>query len=171
MCAELESDVRTRFVKSPSDLLGIDALILPGGESTVMTKLLDTSSLLEPMDELIESGMPVLGTCAGLILLADVFSVLDCDVVRNAYGTQEDSFEDDVAFLPSHSHERVAFIRAPRIMKAGPKVTVIAEKDDQIVGVTQDNMMGLTFHPEIARTSTFHDFFVRMILGRVASHS
>jgi 5'-phosphate synthase pdxT subunit len=159
-------------VRLPRDLEGLSALILPGGESTTMRKLIERWDLREPILELASGGAPLFGTCAGLILLAreisdgdePVLSLLDVTVKRNAFGRQLDSFEADVHVpilgdTPVHG----VFIRAPVIERVGPDVDVLAHLDDgRVVAVRQDNVMAAAFHPELAGETRFHRLLAAM---------
>ena len=148
------------LVKQLSDIKNIDSLILPGGESTSMIKIQRNNELFNELKILIQDGIPTIGTCAGLILLAkDVIDgevalgVLDCVVERNAYGRQNESFEGLVNFLDST--QMYCFIRAPKILKTGNKVKNIAYIDDEVVGVQQNNIVGFTFHPELTNDKNY----------------
>ena len=148
------------LVKQLSDIKHIDSLILPGGESTSMIKIQSNNELFNELKILIQDGIPTIGTCAGLILLAkDVIDgevalgVLDCVVERNAYGRQNESFEGLVNFLDST--QMYCFIRAPKIVKTGNKVKNIAYIDDEVVGVQQNNIAGFTFHPELTNDKNY----------------
>ena len=148
------------LVKQLSDIKHIDSLILPGGESTSMIKIQSNNELFNKLKILIQDGIPTIGTCAGLILLAkDVIDgevalgVLDCVVERNAYGRQNESFEGLVNFLDST--QMYCFIRAPKILKTGNKVKNIAYIDDEVVGVQQNNIAGFTFHPELTNDKNY----------------
>ena len=148
------------LVKQLSDIKHIDSLILPGGESTSMIKIQSNNELFNKLKILIQDGIPTIGTCAGLILLAkDVIDgevalgVLDCVVERNAYGRQNESFEGLVNFLDST--QMYCFIRAPKILKTGNKVKNIAFIDDEVVGVQQNNIAGFTFHPELTNDKNY----------------
>jgi len=148
------------LVKQLSDIKHIDSLILPGGESTSMIKIQSNNELFNELKILIQDGIPTIGTCAGLILLAkDVIDgevaldVLDCVVERNAYGRQNESFEGLVNFLDST--QMYCFIRAPKILKTGNKVKNIAYIDDEVVGVQQNNIVGFTFHPELTNDKNY----------------
>jgi 5'-phosphate synthase pdxT subunit len=153
-------------VRLPRDLVDLDALILPGGESTTMRKLIDAYGLREPIAALARAGAPVLGTCAGMILLADriadgdapVFSLLDIEVRRNGYGRQLDSFEADLA-VPSLGGEPLhgIFIRAPRLTDVGPDVEVLArDPDGNPVAVRQGRVIATAFHPELTDDRRIH---------------
>jgi len=161
--------VRTCLLRSPSDLLGadglrVDAVVLPGGESSVIDRLLRTFGLFDPLRAAIGAGLPTLGTCAGLILLADKvldpapgqqsLAVLDATVRRNAFGSQVDSAEVDLE--TSDGPVKVAFIRAPQVVATGPAVAVIARRGEAIVGVRQGAITGLAFHPEVTGEARFH---------------
>ena len=148
------------LIKQLSDIKDIDSLILPGGESTSMIKIQSNNELFNKLKILIQDGIPTIGTCAGLILLAkDVIDgevalgVLDCVVERNAYGRQKESFEGLVNFLDST--QMYCFIRAPKILKTGNKVKNIAYIDDEVVGVQQNNIAGFTFHPELTNDKNY----------------
>ncbi len=159
-------------IRLPEDLDGISGLILPGGESTTMRKLVDRWGLREPIERLIESGAPVLGTCAGMILLSrrivdgdeSVFPVLDVEIKRNAFGRQLDSFETDLVVpLLGNRPMHAVFIRAPIVERAGPDVDVLARLDDgRIVAVRQRNVLATAFHPELAGETRFHSLLATM---------
>ena len=158
-------------VRTPAELSALDALILPGGESTTMSKLLDSSGVREPLGHLLADGLPVFGTCAGMILLArDVvdgrpdqqsFGAIDIAVRRNAYGRQRDSFETDVAVdgLGGGPFPGV-FIRAPRIETVGERVEVLARHDDVPVLVRQGAVVVASFHPELSGDLRLHEWFL-----------
>ena len=148
------------LIKQKNDLKSIDSLILPGGESTSMIKIQSNNELFKELKILINDGIPTIGTCAGLILLAkDVvdgeiaLGLLDCVVERNAYGRQNESFEGLVNFLDNT--QMYCFIRAPKILKTGKKVKNIAFIDDEVVGVQQNNIAAFTFHPEFTNDKNY----------------
>ena len=148
------------LIKQKNDLKSIDSLILPGGESTSMIKIQSNNELFKELNILINDGIPTIGTCAGLILLAkDVvdgeiaFGLLDCVVERNAYGRQNESFEGLVNFLDNT--QMYCFIRAPKILKTGKKVKNIAFIDGEVVGVQQNNIAAFTFHPEFTNDKNY----------------
>lgn len=163
--------VAAREVRQLKDMDGIDAMIIPGGESTTMGKLLNEWQMLQPLRERIEQGMPVYGSCAGLILLCRVIEnsdqprlgVLDATVWRNAFGRQVDSFETDLA-MPEIGPEPVpaVFIRAPVITGVGPGVKVLAEVKGQAVAVRQNNILATSFHPELTPDTRLHGYFLGM---------
>ena len=151
------------LIKDTSDLSNVNSLILPGGESTSMIKIQENNDLFSGLKKLIESGIPTLGTCAGLILLAkDVIDgetslgVLNTVVERNAYGRQNQSFEGLVNLLGNK--EMYCFIRAPKILSYEDSVTPIATIDNEIVGVIENNIVGLSFHPELTNDNVYLDW-------------
>lgn len=156
-------------VRTVDELAAVDGLIIPGGESTTLRILLDEFKLYTPIKVRVESGMPVWGTCAGLILLANriegertYFGLLDVDVKRNAYGRQINSFvaEGDFAGM----YVNMVFIRAPMITRVGDGVTVLAEHDGKAVAVRQGNILATAFHPElVARDNRIHKYFLNMV--------
>jgi len=161
-------------VRRPHHLSGVDALVLPGGESTTMSKLLETSELFEPLAERLREGMPAFGTCAGMILLAtDVldgrsdqrsFGAVDLAVRRNAFGRQVDSFEAeiDVEGLSGGPYPAV-FIRAPYVERAGEGVEVLARVDGHPVLCRQGPVIVAAFHPELSGDLRLHDLFLREV--------
>lgn len=162
-------------VRRPEELETIGGLVIPGGESSVMDKLSRLFGLAEPLKAAIAGGLPVYGTCAGLIMIADTLidsitgqqslGGLDVAVRRNAFGSQLDSFETDLDIPvlgdpPMHA----VFIRAPVVESAGPGVTVLASLDDgRIVAVEQGNLLGTSFHPEMTGDTRFHEYFLRKV--------
>jgi 5'-phosphate synthase pdxT subunit len=163
-------------VRKPSDLVGISGLIIPGGESTVIDKLSKIYSLREPIIKLIADGLPVLGTCAGLIMLSnhftggpsdqESFGGLDVTVSRNAFGSQTDSFETELRFDGIENLIAVAFIRAPVVTRVGPEVKVLAQlPDERVVAVRQGNLLGISFHPEVTGVTAVHEYFLEMCIN------
>ena len=160
-----------REVRQLKDMDGIDAMIIPGGESTTMGKLLNEWHMLEPLRERIMQGMPVYGSCAGLILLCRTIEnsdqprlgVLDATVRRNAFGRQVDSFETELS-MPEVGPDPVpaVFIRAPVIISVGPEVRVLAEVKGQAVAVRQNNILATSFHPELTPDTRLHSYFLNM---------
>ncbi|HTW13459.1 MAG TPA: pyridoxal 5'-phosphate synthase glutaminase subunit PdxT [Solirubrobacteraceae bacterium] len=156
---------RTRQVRVPADLEGLDALILPGGESTVMTLGVEREGLAEPLRAFACSGAPVLGTCAGMIMLDRVhLGVLDMLAQRNAFGRQLHSFEADFEVEgldggPVHA----IFIRAPWIAERGADVQVLADVDGHPVAVRQGNVLALSFHPELTGEDRLHRYFLGLL--------
>jgi len=166
------SGARTRVVRSPDDLAGLDGVVLPGGESTTMTMLMERVGLLGPLRGAIAGGLPTLATCAGMIVLArDVsdgmadqhgLGLLDIAVRRNGYGRQVDSFEADVEIAgigPKSFH--AVFIRSPLVESTGA-VEVIAAHEGHAVAVRQGHILALCFHPELTKDLRVHREFVRM---------
>lgn len=156
-------EVRIREVRSAKDLSQCGALIIPGGESTVMMKLLKETGLDQKISDCVRSGMPVFATCAGAILLSDShLGLLDITVDRNAYGSQLQSFSAEVAVEGMGSVEAV-FIRAPVISRVGEGVTVLAQHKEHPVLVQKGNMLVATFHPEIGSDATVHAAFLNYL--------
>lgn len=166
-----ELGVDSREVRTPAELDGVDAIIVPGGESTTIGRLARLYGLMEPLAERIESGMPALGTCAGLIFLSahltegaqDLLGVLDVVVERNAFGRQNESFEK---LLPIEGLDEPfpgVFIRAPWIDKIGGDVDVLATVADHPVMVRQGDVLGTAFHPELTRDLRLHRMFVSLV--------
>ena len=165
--------IKTVRVRKPSDLVGISGLVIPGGESTVIDKLSRLLELREPIIKLIQKGLPVFGTCAGLILLADrivdgiegqkSFGGLDVSVQRNAFGSQLDSFEAYLDFEGISKPVHCAFIRAPIVLEVGANVQKLAVLEDgSVVAVRQGNLLGSSFHPEVAGETAVHKYFADM---------
>lgn len=178
-----ELGISTRRVRRPEDLEGISGVVLPGGESTTLSLLLDSCGLFDPLHKRIAEGLPVFGTCAGIILLARhveggrpdqrTFGVLDCTVRRNGYGPQRFSFEGEV--VPTSRALgggdrvplRAVFIRAPRVVAVGDGVDVLAREgpgtDDAPVVVRGGQVLGATFHPELTTDRRLHALFCEMV--------
>ena len=157
--------------RKPSDIKELSGLILPGGESTTISKLLDIFDIRNPILDFVNSGKAIFGTCAGMITLAtevldsaagqQSLGVMDISVRRNAFGSQLDSFEDVVDF--DGTKINVAFIRAPIVEKVGGGVQVLASLEDgRVVAVRQENMLATSFHPEITGESFVHEYFLNM---------
>lgn len=171
-------DTEAVLVRHPAQLADVGALVVPGGESTTMSMLLESSGLFDPIAERIRAGMPTFGTCAGMILLADTildgrqdqrcFGALEVDVRRNAYGRQIDSFEADLdvpALEPSARADpafHAVFIRAPVVCRAGPAVEVLARVDDRPVLCRQGTALAAAFHPELGDDCRIHELFLSM---------
>ena len=166
-------------VRRPSELAEVDGLILPGGESTAMSRLLDVYDMYEPVAARIGEGMPVYGSCAGMILLASTvldtradatwFSAIDMTVRRNAFGRQVDSFEADLAVdALGEQPLTTVFIRAPWVESVGPDVEVLADVRasdgrDHVVAVRQGNALATSFHPEVTDDVRVHGYFLDMV--------
>ena len=178
-CASLDRlGSRAVEVRTARELEAVDALIVPGGESTSMAKLMDAYDLRVPLTEYARSGRPVWGSCAGLILLASRLAedrpaplgVVDMTVQRNGFGRQIDSFEVDLSITgieggPMHA----VFIRAPRILETGPDVKPLAALDDgSVVAVRQGNVLATAFHPELTPDTRMHALLLGMIDGKGA---
>jgi len=171
----LNMKVEGVVVKLPEHLNDLDGIILPGGESTTIGKLMVLYGLKEPLQRMISQGVPIWGTCAGLILLAretdnalagqPLLASMDIRVSRNAFGSQRESFETDLSVpelgeAPFHAF----FIRGPSIVEVGPEVKVLATLDDgTIVAVRQGPLLGTAFHPEVTGDPRFHDYFLRLV--------
>ena len=162
------------LVKTVEDLKNIKALIIPGGESTTMGKLLKVTGLLSPLKEMIKNGLPVWGTCAGMILLAKNIDgetvthlgVMDISVIRNAYGTQLDSFSTQIKLDEVDSNPLdLVFIRAPYVSEVNNSVVVLAKVNNNIVAVRENNMLATSFHPELTSNTSFHKYSLKAIAG------
>lgn len=171
-------DADARPIRRAGELGQIDGLVIPGGESSVMDKLAREFDLFEPLREAIAAGLPVYGTCAGLIMLSNrildgmegqqTLGGLDIEVRRNAFGTQADSFEVDLA-VPAVGEDPVhaVFIRAPVVERTGEGVSTLAAlPDGRVVAVESGNIMGTSFHPEMTGETRFHEYFLRKVATR-----
>lgn len=158
-------------IKKVEELLNIDGLILPGGESTTMRRLIDKYGFMEPLKDFIAKGKPVFGTCAGLILLAKRIvgyhephiGVLDVTVERNSFGRQRESFEVELPIAGVADDFVGVFIRAPHIVEAGEEVDILAKHEDRIVAVRQNHILGCSFHPELTDDHRFTQYFLNMV--------
>ena len=175
-CAALEgADATPVVVKTVDQLASVDALVMPGGESTTIGKLLDRFELLGPLRERAEAGMPLYGTCAGAILMSKEIAgdqaapfrvpVLDVVTRRNAYGRQVDSFETDLTVTGLDEPFRAVFIRAPVFEEVSDRVEILASVDDDAVLVRQGRFLASTFHPEMTGDNRVHELFVSMVRG------
>lgn len=169
-----ELGVETQQVRTASQLDGVDALVMPGGESTTMSMLLESSGVFDPLAARIDDGLPVLGTCAGLILLATeiedgrpdqrCFGRFDISVQRNGYGRQIDSFETTLNVIGLDEPAHAVFIRAPRIVRVGAEVEILATaREEDPVLIRQGSALGAAFHPELAEDSRIHRLFLESI--------
>ncbi|WP_228975417.1 pyridoxal 5'-phosphate synthase glutaminase subunit PdxT [Streptomyces sp. DH12] len=168
------ADAVARPVRRPEELAEVDGVVIPGGESTTISKLAHLFGMMEPLRERVAAGMPVYGTCAGLIMLADkildprsgqeTLGGIDMIVRRNAFGRQNESFEArvDVAGVEGGPVEGV-FIRAPWVESVGASTEVLARHDDHIVAVRQGNALATSFHPELTGDHRLHALFVDMV--------
>jgi 5'-phosphate synthase pdxT subunit len=168
-------------VKRVSDLDGLDGIVLPGGESTTMGRLLTLFELLEPLQARLRDGLPAYGTCAGMILLASevldgrsdqrLIGGLDITVRRNAFGSQVHSFEQDLT-VDGVGEVHGVFIRAPWVERAGPSVAVLASVGEHPVAVRQGHLLATSFHPELTGDGRMHEFFVtRLVSGSEGGQS
>lgn len=170
--------VATRLVRRPEELDGLDGIVLPGGESTTMDKLLRAFELRDPLRERLREGLPAYGSCAGMILLADrvldatedqeTLGGMDVTVRRNAFGRQVDSFEEDLA-MPAITGDpvRAVFIRAPWVESVGPDVDVLGTVASgpaagRVVAIRQGSLLATSFHPEVTGDHRVHEYFLRM---------
>ncbi len=179
LAALAECDVVARPVRRPTELADVDALVLPGGESTTIDKLTRAFDLREPILDRLKHGMPAYGSCAGMILLAErvvdaidgqqTFGGIDMTVRRNAFGRQVESFEEDLPFEGVEGEPvRAVFIRAPWVEEVAPDVEVLAKVESgpaegRIVAVRQGNLLATSFHPEITGDTRVHRLFVEMV--------
>ena len=184
LAALAECDVVARPVRRPEELAAVHGLVLPGGESTTIDKLPRAFELREPLVTRIKEGLPVYGSCAGMILLADrvedgvagqqTLGGIDMTVRRNAFGRQVESFEADLAFAGLEGEPvRAVFIRAPWVEQVGAAVDVLAQVEGgpgagRIVAVRQGNLLATSFHPEITGDTRVHRFFVEMVRSATA---
>jgi pyridoxal 5'-phosphate synthase pdxT subunit len=167
MLRELGAEVRE--VRVPADLDGLDGLVLPGGESTTMTLGIAREGLAEPIGTLVRSGVPVLGTCAGLIMLdREHLGLMDIAARRNAFGRQLHSFETDLDFPGLDEPVHAVFIRAPWIEEHGPGVTVLASVDGHPVAAREGEVTVVAFHPELSGERRLHAQFLERVRARVA---
>ncbi len=166
-------------VRLPADLESVDAIIIPGGESTTIGRLANLYGMTEPLQKHIRDGMPVLGTCAGMIFLAagvagshqPQLGVLDAVVERNAYGRQNESFEEDIEVAGFEEPVRAVFIRAPRIADIGDEVQVLATHGGQPVVVRQGNIVAISFHPELTDDRRFHQMLIDLATAGAGGRS
>jgi pyridoxal 5'-phosphate synthase pdxT subunit len=155
---------QAREVRVPADLDGLDALIIPGGESTVMTLGIEREGLAEPLRTLAATGVPILGTCAGMIMLdRDHLGILDITTLRNAFGRQVRSFEADIDLNgvdggPMHA----VFIRAPWVAEHGPGVEVLGRVEEHPVAIRQGNVLAVSFHPELSGDPRLHTLLLQL---------
>jgi 5'-phosphate synthase pdxT subunit len=157
-------------VRTPEDLARVECLVIPGGESTTISKLARRAGLVEPIRERALAGMPMLGTCAGMIVMAKrviglepLLDLVDITVRRNAYGRQVDSFESDLRIEGVDHPVRAVFIRAPIVEEVGPGVRVLAEHEGHPVVVEEGNLVVASFHPELVGETRLHAYVLRKV--------
>ncbi|MCI4676213.1 pyridoxal 5'-phosphate synthase glutaminase subunit PdxT [Candidatus Mycolicibacterium alkanivorans] len=178
LAALREAGAEAPTVRRRSELEAVDALVIPGGESTTMSHLLREFDLLEPLRERLAGGMPAYGSCAGMILLASEIldagapgreavslRAIDMTVRRNAFGRQVDSFEGDIEFEGLDGPAHAVFIRAPWVERVGPDVQVLARAGDHIVAVRHGAVLATAFHPEMTGDRRVHALFVDIVTG------
>ena len=162
----------TREVRVPADLEGLDGLVMPGGESTTMTLGIQREGLADPLREFVSSGKPVLGTCAGMIMLdREHLGVMDTVCKRNAFGRQIRSFEEDLEIPGIDGTVRAVFIRAPWIEEHGAGVEILAAVDGHGVAAREGEITVVAFHPELSGERRLHEQFLARVRARVASSS
>jgi len=179
LAALREAGAQTSTVRRRNELDAVDALVIPGGESTTISLLLREFDLLEPLRQRLAAGMPAYGSCAGMILLAgeildagepgreaSALGAIDMTVRRNAFGRQVDSFEGDIDFTGLDGTVHAVFIRAPWVERVGPQVQVLARTGEHIVAVRQGVVLATAFHPEVTGDRRVHKLFVDIVTGR-----
>ncbi len=174
---KLGLDCKVTWVKTVSQAEDVHGLVVPGGESTSIGQLAENKAILQTLRGRIEKGLPTLGTCAGIIMLANeaydrtlgetkqhLLGGLDITVERNAFGRQRESFETNLS-IPALNNEpfRGVFIRAPIVKQISPQVEVLSKLEDRIVAVRQSNIVGTSFHPELSGDTRLHEYFVRIL--------
>ncbi len=176
-CKELGASCTAEYIAKPAQLGNIDGLILPGGESTAIVKLASRFNMIEAIREKIQGGLPVLGTCAGTIMLAErvrdyrtgkelrgTLGVLNATVIRNYYGRQRESFEIDIKIpILGEKPFRAIFIRSPAVIRVGDNVEALAIYEDSYVLVRQNNILAATFHPELSGDTRIHRYFIDLV--------
>jgi len=174
---ELNQDATVNIVKTPEEIAELDGLIIPGGESTTIGQLSLVNGSLKEIKQKVESGMPVLGICAGMVLLANnardkvmgkteqpLFDFLDIDLERNSFGRQRESFEANISMDSiGISNYNGVFIRAPTITTASNDVEVLAKFNEKIVAIKKGNIIGTSFHPELTEDLAIHKYFVNLV--------
>ncbi|XHU98459.1 pyridoxal 5'-phosphate synthase glutaminase subunit PdxT [Bacillus pumilus] len=164
-------DAEGKIIKRAEELASVDGLIIPGGESTTMRRLMDTYQFIEPIKAFAAEGKPIFGTCAGLIMLAKHIEdredahlgLLNVSVARNSFGRQVDSFEADLEVKGLDAPFTGVFIRAPHIISADVSVEIMAEYDGRIVMAKENNILGCSFHPELTDDHRLTQLFVEMV--------
>jgi pyridoxal 5'-phosphate synthase pdxT subunit len=164
-------DVEVVVVKKVEQLNDLDGLVLPGGESTTMRRLIDKYDFFEPLKDFAKAGKPMFGTCAGLILMAKQLvgqseghlEIIDMEVERNAFGRQRESFEAELMVKGIAEDIMAVFIRAPLIKSVGEDVEILSKYNGEIVAVKQNQFLACSFHPELTRDARFHQYFVTIV--------
>ncbi|MCL6459313.1 MAG: pyridoxal 5'-phosphate synthase glutaminase subunit PdxT [Gorillibacterium sp.] len=158
-------------IKKQEQLSSIDGIVIPGGESTTIGKLMKTYGFIEPLQQFSQAEKPIFGTCAGLIIIAKEIagqdevhlSLMDIKVARNAFGRQRESFETDLAFKGITDDIKAVFIRAPLIEEVGAGVDILAEHEGSIVAARQGHLLAASFHPELTDDGRLHSYFIDMV--------
>jgi 5'-phosphate synthase pdxT subunit len=175
--AEMNQKGKVISVRYPDEIMKIDGLIIPGGESTVMGLLIAIKNgLLDSINKVLQKGLPIMGTCAGMIVLAKksydkvvgnkkqlLLGALDIEIERNSFGRQYDSFESNLEISAVGNNFKGVFIRAPSVISAGSQVQILAIFDGKIVAVQQENIIGTSFHPELSGDNRIHKLFIQSI--------
>ncbi len=174
----LQGKGEVQAVRTPGIIPGCDGLVLPGGESTTISKQLASSEMAEELKKAVYAGVPLLATCAGLVLVSreiegemrvKPLGLMDTRIGRNAFGPQRESFEADLDVKGFDRPYRAVFIRAPAIVRVGEGVDVLARVGENIVAARQNSIMALAFHPELTDDLRFHDIFLKMLKERAIS--
>ncbi|MBC8156850.1 pyridoxal 5'-phosphate synthase glutaminase subunit PdxT [Armatimonadetes bacterium] len=174
---EMNQKGKVISVRYPDEIMKIDGLIIPGGESTVMGLLIAIKNgLLDSINKVLQNRLPIMGTCAGMIVLAKqsydrvvgnkkqlLLGALDVEIERNSFGRQYDSFESNLEISGIGNDFRGIFIRAPSVISAGPQVQILSKFDGKIVAVQQENIIGTSFHPELSGDNRMHKLFIELI--------
>ncbi len=175
--AELGIDGNVSDVRTPEEISQLDGIIIPGGESTTIGQLSLVNGSLKVLKEKIKNGMPVLGICAGMIMLSNtandrvvgktdqpLLGIFDIKLERNSFGRQKDSFESDISLEPINIQKfNGVFIRAPSVTEVGSDVQVLAKFNDRIVAIKKDNVIGTAFHPELTDDVAIHKYFINLV--------
>ncbi|QTA38141.1 pyridoxal 5'-phosphate synthase glutaminase subunit PdxT [Thermosipho ferrireducens] len=163
--------IKTMVVRTPEELDKVDGLIIPGGESTTMIRIMKMVNLYDALKAKIETGFPVFGTCAGMILLSnevtnfkqDSLKAINIKIERNAYGRQVESFETDIEIKGFNSKFRAIFIRAPKVVSYDENIEILATFENSPVLLKQDNILVASFHPELTNDTRVHEYFLNMV--------
>jgi len=166
-----QAGARAIVIKKQEQLADVDGIIIPGGESTTIGKLMRTYGFIEPLQQFAAAGKPIFGTCAGLIILAKRIvgqdevhlGLMDIEVARNAFGRQRESFETDLEFAGIEESIKAVFIRAPLITEVGAGIEVLARHEGEIVAARQGHLLVASFHPELTEDNRLHTYFANMV--------